>query len=222
MNSDFIKTLEVKMLFVTRQPRKVMDYFLNEKKDYYYKKSFFDLILSTKKSRATPIKNKFGFHPIFVSSIDSDEDLIYSALTSNPSCIECYIVFETDDFERISYQKWIDYLGNENKLGNIELEEGSEPEYIVKSIRYDQIKKLIPVNRRFDKTRDMAYLLSEDFYRQTPLFEKTRVNLGKEVESRRKEFDFIFNKFVINYGVTNNKEQTLSDFRSEIRKLLNR
>lgn len=208
------------MLFVTRQPKKVINHLINGHSEYRYKKSFSDIFRFKKRHRATPIRKKFGFHPIFVSSINNDEDLIFSALTSNPSCIESYIVFETEDFEKISFQKWIDYLGNKNKSGNIELEEGEEPEYIVKSIRLDQVKKIIPVKRRFNKEQDIRYLLSEDFYKQIPLFEKNRSNLGEKIKLKDKQFDAVFKNFVLEYGSTNYREQAIKTFRSDIKKIL--
>lgn len=208
------------MLFVTRQPKKVFDFLLYEEKDYYFKKDNFDKFFKTKKSRAAPIKKKLGFDPIFASSMNTDEDLIFSALTSNPSCIQCYIVFETDEFETISFRKWIDYLGNENQKGDIELEVGEEPEYIVECIRFDQVRKLIPVQREFDKNSDVNYLLSEEFYRQTPLLEKNGINLGETIKLRSKDFNVVLDRFSNSMKTVGNKEKFYSDFREDIRKFL--
>lgn len=205
------------MLFVTRQPVNVMNYLIQTQKDYYA--PAFSKYTNGEGVSNLPIEKLFGYTPIFVSSIESDEDLIFTAITSSPSVIECYIVFETEDFDVISLSKWLDYLKHRDVNVNLSLQKGEEPEYVVKKICYHQIRKIIPVAGAFNKGQDFSYLLSDNFYKQTPLFNKTGRAIGSFCESRVNELNKITEDF-LKIAINDNYKKALNNLRKDLRDLL--
>ncbi|NFI83327.1 hypothetical protein FDA36_03975 [Clostridium botulinum] len=205
------------MLFVTRQPINVMNYFLETQNDYYAP-SFLKFTNGEGVSNL-PIERLVGYTPIFVSSIDSDEDLIFTAITSSPSVIECYIVFETEKFDKISLSKWLNYLKCRNTDVELRLQKDEEPEYIVKRICFKQIKKIIPVKGMFNREQDLRYLLSDNFYRQIPLFQKTGRSINDLCQSKENELNRISVNF-LRRAVNENYEKAFYKLRKDIRELL--
>jgi hypothetical protein len=205
------------MLFVTRQPLSVMKYILSTKNDYFAPS--FSRNTNGEGVSNLPIEILFGYTPIFVSSINNDEDLIFSAITSSPSVVECYIVFETNEFNKISLSKWLGYLKHKNTDIDLSLKKDEEPEYIVKKICYGQIKKIIPVNERFNKAQDLSYLLSDNFYKQTTLYKKSGRNISEIFQLRMNELNRSAKCF-LRMSLDGNYEKAFNNLRKDIRELL--
>ncbi|HHY25544.1 MAG TPA: hypothetical protein GX523_02110 [Desulfitobacterium dehalogenans] len=198
------------MLFVTRQPNSVATSIKNE--GYYCAQS--------KGVQTKPIENLFGYIPIFVSSIETDEDLIVSAYTSSPSMIECYIVFETETFDKISYKKWIGYLRDKNIDADVSFTSGMEPEYFVRTIKLDEVKRIIPVKGRFNKDQDAAYMLSDDFYKEATLFERGRKGVEFKLTNNSDKFLSCLHKLLMSFIDGTYDDKAFSVFREEMSCLL--
>lgn len=209
------------MLFITAQPYKVMEFFINN--DEYFAPEFDKNFTNGEGVSNKPIENLFGYTPIFVSSIDNITDRLVTQTVASPSCAECLIIFETNRYDIISFCKWLQYIYDRDMNADIKYKQGTEPEYIVKSIKKSEIRVIIPFEHKHRTLAEQitfykSYILDDHFADQV-FPNDSKQYIERYIEHNIKKYSSLQRRFYKTFKPNLYNEEAFLQLRKDINNL---
>lgn len=115
-----------------------------------------------------PILKKFGYQPIFMIPMIDKVDFIIRYIFTSASCPEVNIIFETEEYDVISAEKWYQYLGRystKDEYLDIIADENDEKEYLTSIInRANVLSKVHTVNKTDNLKNDSKMMVLDNEY----------------------------------------------------------
>lgn len=210
------------MLFLTAQPYKVFEYF-NTGGIEYFPDEFNEKYTNGKGVSNEPIERQVNYKPIFVSSINNRIDRLVTQTVACPSKAECMVIINTEQYDKISFCNWLQYLADKNVDADIAYHDGMEPEYIIPSIKKEEVLCTIPFVKKKRTLEESitfykGYILTDHFSEKVYSDDKSQyiesyMNYwGKKYISLQKKFYKTFKPGLYNDDAFNQLRKDIKNF----------